>query len=41
MKNTTKNEAIYVIILVDPVIKSERTVITKKRDATGEILFVS
>ena len=40
-KNATKNEAIYVIILVDPVIKSERTVVTKKYDATGEILFVS
>ena len=40
-KNTTKNKAIYVIVLVDPVIKSERTIITKKRDAIGEILFVS
>ena len=40
-KNATKNEATYVVVLVDPVIKSERTVATKKRDATGEILFVS
>lgn len=39
--NATKNEATYVEGLVDPVIRAERTVATKKRDATGEILFVS
>ena len=39
-KHATENEATYAEGLVDPVIKSERTVATKKRDATGEILFV-
>ena len=36
----TANAATYIEGLVDPVIKSERTVATKKRDAMGEILFV-
>ena len=39
-ENATENEATYIEGLVDPVIKSERTVAAKKRDATGEILFV-
>ena len=39
-EHATDNEATYVDGLVDPVIKSERTVATKKRDAMGEILFV-
>lgn len=34
------NEATLVGELIDPVIKSERTVETKKRNAEGEILFV-
>ena len=39
-KHATDNEATYFEGLVDPVIKSDRTIPTKKRDATGEILFV-
>ena len=35
------NKAIHVEGPVNPVTKSERTVTTKKRDATGEILFIS
>lgn len=34
------NEAIYIEGLVGPIIKSERSVTTKKRDVIGEILFV-
>ena len=36
----TANEATLFGELIDPVIKSERTVETKKRNAEGEILFV-
>ena len=39
-EHATDNEATYMAGLVNPVIKSERTVATKKRDAMGEILFV-
>lgn len=39
-KHATDNEDSYFEGLVDPVLKSERTVATKKRDAEGEILFV-
>ena len=38
--HATDNEATYVEGLVDPVIKSERTVASKKRNALGEILLV-
>ena len=40
-ENGTKNEATYVEGLVDPVIKSERTVATRKRDAASEVLYIS
>lgn len=39
-ENATANEATYIHKLVDPIIKSERTVATKKHDTTGEILFI-
>ena len=39
-KNSTANEATLFGGLIDPVIKSERTVQGKKRNAEGEILFV-
>ena len=40
IEHETDNEATYIDGLVDPVIKSERTVATRKRDIAGEILFV-